>query len=123
MKTTMIAFKESARLTPTNLSKEMVEFLLVLLEVAPETEDGIMWVTEGYRKEIHPNDAHTWCSAWDIRSKNVLAASWQDRREVLIRWVELARETLRHKPWYQFEVHGDGDALHMHAEIDPRQGG
>lgn len=122
MRTELIAFKENATFKPSCFRPEMVALLTALLETAPDTTDGRMVVTEGHRNPRHPDDAHTWCSAFDIRSRNLLADSEIARDLKLREWVRLARERLDDKLGiYQFAVHGGpGPGLHIHAEIDPR---
>lgn len=120
MKTTRIAFKESAIAKPNCFLPHRVEMRNALLAVAPDTVDGIMWITELWRPERHPNDAHTWCNADDIRSRNVIAASQSDRELIMDKWGRDADRYMGDKPENQFEAHGDGPSLHLHAETDPR---
>ena len=120
MRTTTIAFKDSARLKLGHLRPHMSHLLEALLATAPETEDGIMWVTEGYRPERHANDAHTWGNAWDIRSKNVIADDWDELEIIMTEWGAETNALLGDSPAYQFEAHGSGTGLHLHAEYDPR---
>ena len=122
MKTEVIAFKENASFKPSCFRFEMVALLTALLETAPETTDGRMVVTEGHRNPRHPDDAHTWCSAFDIRSRNVLADSELALDLKLREWASRARERLDDPLGiYQLVVHGGpGPRLHIHAEIDPR---
>lgn len=120
MKTTSIAFKESCIIKPGCLRPHMIDLLQVLLMVAPDTNDGTLWITEGWRPERHPNDAHTWCNAWDVRSKNVIVASITGRALLMDRWATDARTHYGPGP-FQFEAHGGpGPGLHLHAEFDPR---
>jgi hypothetical protein len=120
VKTTLIAFKESAIIKPGCLRPHMTELLEVLLLVAPDTNDGIMWVTEGWRPQRHPNDAHTWCNAWDVRSKNVIVATPAGRGDIMDQWGEDARHEYGRGSPMQFDAHGMGAGLHLHAEYDPR---
>ena len=122
MKTTLIAFKENATFKPSCFRPEMVALLTALLETAPDTTDGRMVVTEGHRNPRHPDDAHTWCSAFDIRSRNVLAPHEYALEIKLQLWAKRARKRLNDELGvYQFAVHGGpGPGLHIHAEIDPR---
>ena len=122
MKTDVIAFKENASFKPNCFRLEMVALLTALLETAPETTDGRMVVTEGHRNPRHPDDAHTWCSAFDIRSRNVLAETDSAREFELREWASRARARMDDPLGiYQLVVHGGpGPRLHIHAEIDPR---
>jgi hypothetical protein len=119
MKTELIAFKDSAIIKPGCLRPHMIDLLDVLLDVAPDTADGVMWITEGWRIERHPNDAHTWCNAWDIRSKNVIEQGAFNKEFIMNKWGNDARGVLS-SGYFQFEAHGSGPALHLHAEYDPR---
>ena len=122
MKTDVIAFKENASFKPSCFRLEMVALLTALLETAPETTDGRMVVTEGHRHPRHPDDAHTWCSAFDIRSRNVLAETDSAREFELREWASRARARMDDPLGiYKLVVHGGpGPRLHIHAEIDPR---
>lgn len=120
MKTTLIAFKESAIVKPGCLRPHMIELLDAMLAVAPDTVDGIMWVTEGWRPERHPNDAHTWCNAWDIRSRNVISRGDSDLEIIMDLWGRDASEELGKHHQFDFEAHGEGTGLHLHSEYDPR---
>ena len=124
MKTTLMAYKDSAIIKPGCLRPHMIELLLALLATSPDTHDGIMWVTEAWRPARHTDDAHTWCNAFDIRSKNVIErGNSNSLRAKMTQWGRDTRQYLRQTSGvhsFQFEAHGDGQALHLHAEFDPR---
>jgi hypothetical protein len=77
-------------------------------------------ITEAWRLPRHPDDAHSWCNAFDIRIHNI--AGWSTPEEELAAawvWVKKMRADLD-DPRYQFDVHGVGANAHIHAEFDPR---
>ena len=120
MKTTRIAVKQSVIIKPDCLRPHMILLLNGMLRVAPDTTDGTMWVTEGWRDERHPNDAHNWCNAWDVRSWNVINRGYSDLELRMDAWAFAAREALKRDGPFQFEAHGEGPRLHLHGEFDPR---
>jgi len=117
MKTAHLAFKDGVRLRAACFAPHMVRLLTVLLSVAPDTRDGCMVVTEAWRKPRHPDDAHTWCNAFDIRSRNVIHEG--SLEPAMLAWASRAKASLDSPDW-QIVVHGEGPGLHMHAEFDPR---
>lgn len=117
MKPSELAFKENVRLRPGCFLPHMVRLLEVLLETAPETRDGRVVITEAWRDPLHPDDAHTWCNAFDVRSRNVIHDG--DLISEMLAWASRARVLLGSPHWH-IVVHGEGPGLHIHAEWDPR---
>jgi len=94
-----------------------------MLEVAAETAENLandtMVVTEGYRDARHPDDAHTWCLAFDLRIHNIQLEGSLARYNAAWAWVKRMR-AVHQDPRYQFVVHGEGANAHIHMEFDPR---
>ncbi len=84
---------------------------------APEGLSYIL-VSEGHRHIRNTLDLHERCQAFDL-SLNVPGIgerSEEERRAIGWAWVERMRRMLG--PGYQFDVHGAGRTLHIHAELD-----
>tara|TARA_R110002126_G_scaffold131039_3_gene274712 strand:+ start:504 stop:881 length:378 start_codon:yes stop_codon:yes gene_type:complete len=91
------------------------------LAAAPPVEADTVVVTEAWREPRHPDDAHSWCSAFDLRIRNIITSEGTlDAREAKAWvWVNRMRAELD-DPRYQFDVHGVGGNAHIHMEFDPR---
>lgn len=126
MRTTDLQFKAGVRWRRAHALPHFVRILDVALECAPETEDGALWVTELWRPPRHASDLHTLCLAADFRIHNFVVPSgltydkaYAARRERAWGFVNWMRDELNDRR-YQFDVHGDGPNIHLHAEYDPR---
>ncbi len=125
-KPTELQFKAGVRVKPPHFLPHASVILTVALETAPNTTDGIVWITEAYREPQHPTDLHPLCLAFDLRVHNITCSNREAGMSMASEWVRRQRG-VHADPYYQFELHGDigekpddwGD-LHIHAEFDPR---
>jgi len=120
VKTQSIQVKAGVSFVPQHFSPESSAIVRVLFLCAPETQDGILWITEGWRPARHQRDLHTLGLAFDVRIHNLMGST-QDARVAQARlWVARCRDT-HDDPRYQFEIHGATPAqFHIHAEFDQR---
>lgn len=120
MKTTEWKYKPGVNTKLAHTMPHMVLLRSVALASAPDTTDGIMWITEAHRPPRHTDDAHTWCNAFDFRIHNIEADGIRAQIAEAWEWVKRQRAVLKDQR-YQFDVHGATDAQkHIHAEFDPR---
>lgn len=83
---------------------------------APETKDGEIVVSEGYRDIRNSRDLHEELRAFDF-SLNGVNGDHDFRAAVGVQWAD--RTNRRLGPGYHTAVHGIGSNLHMHIELDP----
>lgn len=126
MRPTHIQFKQGVQWKPAHGLWAPTRILEVALETAPDTSDGILWVTEGWREPIREGlDLHNLCLAWDFRIRNFSTAPGSKEevyeRIQVVAWghVNMMRDVLLDGR-FQFAVHGEGANIHTHAEFDPR---
>ena len=127
MKTEAIHFKQGVHWKKSHGLWAPTRILEVALETAPDTEDGLLWVTGGWREPRDPRelDLHNLCLAWDFRIRNFSVARGTDQEEYDSRrtlawgWVNMQRDKHEDRR-FQFDVHGEGANIHTHAEFDPR---
>jgi len=120
MITREIRVKDGVRFVGEHFSPESSQIIRVLYLVVPETVDGIMWITEGWRPARHSRDLHTDGKAFDIRIHNLIGRTHEERVSLARAWVQKARDS-HDNPAYQFEIHGTTAAqFHIHAEYDKR---
>lgn len=114
-----IQFKKGVNVRPAHGLPHIWKLLEVAAETAPEMDDDHIVVTEAWRLPRHPDDAHTWCNAFDLRIHNIAERSADEREDAAWAWVKRMRaEHLDSR--YQFVVHGEGANAHIHMEFDPR---
>ena len=124
---THICFKQGVQWRPSHALWAPNRILQVALETAPPTDDGILWVTDGWREPRDPGklDLHNLCLAWDFRIRNFSVGTWDAKEEFNRRrttawgWVNMMRD-VHADGRFQFDVHGEGASIHTHAEFDPR---
>ena len=119
MKTTSAKYKEGVTVKLANELPHVQLIRTVALATAPDTADGICWTTEAWRPPRHTDDAHNWCNAFDLRVWNI---EGNHREEKILKgwdWIKRMRLVLNDQR-YQFDQHGKGNGIHIHAEFDPR---
>lgn len=117
---TGIQFKKGVIVRPSHGLPHVWAMLECALRHAPDFEkDNDMVVTEAWRLPRHPDDAHSWCNAFDLRIRNIPISSEPGRIAAAWDWVRRMRADLG-DPRYQFDVHGVGGNAHIHMEFDPR---
>lgn len=120
MKPTAIRVKEGVLFIAAHFEPESALILRVLFQCAPETTDGLIWITEGFRPPRHPRDLHTVGRAFDLRIHNIMEPTAARRIVAARAWVARAR-AVHGDARYQFEIHGATPAeFHVHAEFDQK---
>ncbi|TFH40902.1 MAG: hypothetical protein E4H01_15780 [Lysobacterales bacterium] len=120
MKTESYRYKAGVTVRNTHELPHIAKIRDVAVATAPDTADGIMWITEAWRPPRHHDDAHTWCCAFDLRIHNILKEHREAKILEGIEWIKRMRLVHIGDKRYQFELHGDGDNVHIHSEFDPR---
>lgn len=124
-----IEFKAGVKLTESHGLPHIWRMLEVAKQTAPPLEKETLTVTEAWRHARHPDDAHSWCNAFDLRvrtikiPRNVSNSTpthlYEAKKAEAWRWVARMRKVLD-DPRYQFVVHGKDSNIHIHMEFDPR---
>lgn len=121
MKTVNFGVKHGVKLRKAHGFPHIWLMIDAAFDTAPLTIDGQIVITEAWRLPRHPDDAHTWCNAFDWRIHNLAGRTAAERIAMAWAWVERMRDKLD-DPRYQFDVHGKtDDDKHVHMEFDPRQ--
>lgn len=100
----------------------MSDLLVAMAQTAPALIDNTMVVSEGWRDIRTSRDLHEELRALDFPLNKLVGITvWGERQDAGLMWVERARAVLRPdlRPGFQFEVHGSGEGIHVHAEWDP----
>ena len=115
-----IRLKRGVTLRPAHGLPHVWRMLESAVRCAPDMDGDEIVVTEAHRSPRHPDDAHTWCNAFDLRIHNMSGYSTPEQElDLAWRWVKKMRADLK-DPRYQFDVHGVGANAHIHMEFDPR---
>lgn len=122
-------FKSGVKIKTAHGLPHIWRMIEIAVETAPALEDDTLVITEAWRLPRHPDDAHSWCNAFDVRVRTILIPRkvsdsttthlYAARKAEAWRWVARIRKSL-HDPRYQFDVHGEGSNIHIHMEFDPR---
>lgn len=113
-----IEIKQRVVLRTAHFRPHMVQIIMVAFATQPETTDGKLVITEGWRDIRDSLDFHEHCAAFDFRCKNLVGASQEERERQGHAWAAVMRERLGSD--YDVIAHGEGDNFHVHAEFDPR---
>jgi hypothetical protein len=119
MKGVDIRLKKDVTLRPAHGLPHVWRMLESAVRCAPELDKDELIVTEAWRLPRHPDDAHSWCNAFDLRIHNISGMDPDERVAEAWAWVKRMRADLD-DPRYQFDVHGVGGSAHIHMEFDPR---
>ena len=114
-----IQLKDKTTLRTAHGLPHVWKLLDIAADTAPSLKNDTLVVTEGWRLPRHPDDAHSWCLAFDLRIHNILEDHEEARKLAAWAWVKRMRAVLD-DPRYQFDVHGEGRNAHIHMEFDPR---
>jgi hypothetical protein len=120
MQVTGIRVKAGVTFVAEHFSPDAARIARVILTCAPETRDGFVWITEGWRVARHPRDLHAVGLAFDFRIHNLTGATHEARLAQARAWVHRCRQAHADRR-YQFEIHGaKPEEFHIHAEFDTR---
>lgn len=112
--------KEGVVMREANTHPHMLLILKAAVATAPKFRGpNLVVVTEAWRRARHPDDAHEWCNAFDLRTRAIMLEAGQTEEQAGWEWVARMRDHLGGDVRYQFDVHGP--TLHIHAEFDPRR--
>lgn len=127
MKGMNIRLKKGVILRPAHGLPHVWCMIECAVRQAPDLRNDELVITEAWRHARHPDDAHTWCLAFDLRIHNIIGAipnpsdQLDSEGRVAAAWVWVRRMRAElDDPRYQFDVHGIGGNAHIHMEFDPR---
>jgi hypothetical protein len=125
MKTTLqiLKVKDGVVFKHAHFQPHVAAITMAALETAPTMTDGIVWITEAYRKIRSTLDFHELCAGLDFRCKNIFVSDTQtaallNREDIGRQWAE--RMSAKLGPDYDCVAHGQNENFHLHVEFDPR---
>lgn len=94
------------------------QIIIAAAQTAPAFVDNVMLVSEGWRHVREARDLHRELRAFDFSLNRLAGVSGFSHRKIAGEaWATRMRAVLG--PGYDIEVHGEGENLHLHAELDP----
>lgn len=101
-------------MTPRNVEPEMLRILEAVEITAPETRDGVIWITSAYRTSS--GSKHRTGEAFDIRIKNVKGFDLETfaYNTIIQNWADRLSKSLGPNYDVVYETN------HLHVEYDPK---
>ncbi len=115
MKTTEVKALNTCHFNGSHFLKEIACIVQVALATAPDTEDGVLWLTSANDSQHMKDSLHYHNRAFDFRVKNLVGYTGNALKDAKVYdWRARIRATLGSN--YDVVIEGD----HLHVEYDTK---